>query len=230
MAKTPRASTQATAEEPVGAALRTSDPSPRQERLLSEISHELGNYFHKLYYWAELLREQRPATADAEPANLLERTIRDLETFLKTALEYFRPISVVPSPMSVDELSASVRALVTRYAEPAVVHWQAERGAAGGAVAVDPGRFSFVLQGLVRRLDVAAGGDVIATTGVQGAAPNARYVLTFVLRGGERAPANVTAAIEWAVIARVVELHGGSADAETAGAERTVRLTLPVRF
>jgi len=229
-AKTPRASTHAAEAEPVGAAVRTSDPSPRQERLLSEISHELGNYFHKLYYWAELLREQRPAGAEAEPALLLERTIRDLETFLKTSLEYFRPISVAPSPMSVDELSASVRALVTRYAEPATVHWQAERGATGGAVAVDPGRFSFVLQGLVRRLDTAAGGELTASAGVHGGAPGAQYVLTLVLRGAERAAASVTAAIEWAVIERVVELHGGTAQADATGAERTVRLALPVRF
>ena len=229
-AKTPRASTHAAEAEHVGAAVRTPDPSPRQERLLSEISHELGNYFHKLYYWAELLREQRPATADAEPAALLERTIRDLETFLKTALEYFRPISVVPSPMPVDELSASLRSLVTRYAEPATVQWQVERGATGGAVAVDAGRFSFVLQGLVRRLDTAAGGDVVATVAVEGAGPNAHYVLTLALRGAARPTANVAATIEWAVIERVVELHGGSAAADTAGAERSVRLALPIRF
>src|SRR5215831_8684333 len=106
MAKTPRASTRPSDTEAADPAVRASEPQPRQERLLSEISHELGNYFHKLYYWAELLREQRPATADAEPAMLLERTIRDLETFLKSALEFFRPLSVVPSPMSIEELSA----------------------------------------------------------------------------------------------------------------------------
>jgi light-regulated signal transduction histidine kinase (bacteriophytochrome) len=227
-AKTPRVSTHAAEAPPASAAVRTADPSPRQEKLLSEISHELGNYFHKLYYWAELLREQRPPAADAEPAMLLERTIRDLETFLKSALEYFRPISVVPSPMPVDELSASVRSLVTRYAEPAAVRWQMERS--GGAVAVDPGRFSFVLQGLVRRLDTTGGGEVAATAGVQGTGSNARYVLTLVLPDAERATVNVAATIEWAVIERVVELHGGMAQADTTGAERTVRLTLPVRF
>ena len=119
-AKTPLVS----AAEPIGATVRAADPSPRQERLLGEISHELGNYFHKLYYWAELLREQRPATAEPEPAALLEGTIRDLETFLKTALEFFRPISVLPLVMSVDEMTQSLRTLVTRHVAPASVHWQ----------------------------------------------------------------------------------------------------------
>jgi hypothetical protein len=40
---------------------------------------------------------------------------------------------------------------------------------------------------------------------------------------------NVAAAIEWAVIERVVELHGGAVEADTGGAERSVRLTLPVQ-
>lgn len=228
MAKTPRASTRAAEAETVEPAVRTSQTEPRQEKLLSEISHELGNYFHKLYYWAELLREQRPATADAEPAALLERTIRDLESFLKSALEYFRPISVVPSPMAVEDLAANVRALVTRHAEPAAVHWQSEGAASGGVVAVDPGRFSFVLQGLMRRLD-AAGDQITVTSGVHGAAPAQRYVLALTVRGTARPAANVAAAIEWAVIERVVELHGGAVEADTAGAERSVHLTLPLQ-
>jgi hypothetical protein len=174
------------------------------------------------------LREQRPAAADAEPAMLLERTIRDLETFLKSALEFFRPISVVPSPMSVDDLAASVRALLTRYAEPAAVQWHAEGSATGRAVAVDPGRFSFVVQGLVRRLD-PAGGAILATSGVHGPAPAQRYVLALAVRGTARPAVNVAAAIEWAVIERVVELHGGAVEADTGGAERSVRLTLPVQ-
>ncbi|HWP64756.1 MAG TPA: hypothetical protein VNO26_02440 [Candidatus Limnocylindria bacterium] len=208
--------------------MRTADPSPRQERLLSEISHEVGNYFHKLYYWAELLREQRPG-ADAEPAELLERTIRDLEAFLKTALEYFRPMSVAPSTMTVDELTASVRALVGRHAEPATVQWRIEP-AAPGVVAVDPGRFSFVLQGLVRRLDPAPGGEFTAAIAVEPGPDEMRYVLTLTGRGTERGTASgVAGAIEWAVIERIVELHGGAVAADVAGTDRTVRLTVPVR-
>ena len=43
------------------------------ERVIAEIAHELGNYFHKLYYWAEFLQEKRAASrADATAAQMLE--------------------------------------------------------------------------------------------------------------------------------------------------------------
>jgi signal transduction histidine kinase len=228
--KAPGARTRVATPEPSNEAVRAADVSPRQERLLSEISHELGNYFHKLYYWAELLREQRPATADAEPAGLLEQTIRDLETFLKTALEFFRPISVVPMAMSVEELTRSLRALVTRHVEPAPLAWQAEVEGASATVSVDPGRFSFVVDGLVRRLHADHDAGVSATVETRGPAADARYVLTLAARGAERGPGvSVAATIEWAIIERVVELHGGTVDSTAAGGERTVRLMLPIR-
>ena len=36
-----------------------------QEKILAEISHELGNFFHKLYYWSDYLRE-RPTRKNAD--------------------------------------------------------------------------------------------------------------------------------------------------------------------
>ncbi len=35
-------------------------PAATQERVLADIRHELGNFFHKLYYWDDSLQEQRP--------------------------------------------------------------------------------------------------------------------------------------------------------------------------
>jgi signal transduction histidine kinase len=219
-----------TIPEPPPEEVRASAGSPGQERLLSEISHELGNYFHKLYYWAEILREQRPAGADAEPAGLLEQTIRDLENFLKTALEFFRPISIVSMAMSVGELTKSLRALVVRHVEPAPLRWEADVADATATVAVDPGRFSFVVDGLVRRLRAAPDAGVTATVETQGPAGDAWYVFTLASRGPDRAVGvSVAATIEWAIIERVVELHGGSVDATATGGECTVRLRLPVR-
>jgi hypothetical protein len=228
-AKTPLASPRRSAPESIAEAVRGADPSPRQERLLGEISHELGNYFHKLYYWAELLREQRPAAAEPEPAVLLERTIRDLETFLKTALEFFRPISIVPLVMPVDELTKSLRTLVTRYVAPTSVRWELEAAPAVGGIAVDPGRFSFVVEGMVRRLDAVQASDVTATIRGEGAGKSACYAFTLTGHGAERPSPGVSAVIEWAVIERIVELHGGTVETSAAGAERVVRLSLPVQ-
>src|SRR5262245_48718952 len=33
-------------------------PAVVQEKILAEISHELGNFFHKLYYWSDYLKER----------------------------------------------------------------------------------------------------------------------------------------------------------------------------
>src|SRR6058998_2651059 len=63
-----------------------------QEKVLAEIAHELGNFFHKLYYWSDYLKE-KPArkSADSTAAQMLERTIKNLEDFLKVSLDYFHP-------------------------------------------------------------------------------------------------------------------------------------------
>ena len=210
-----------------GAPGSSRDISPRQERVLSEISHELGNYFHKLYYWAELLREQRPAAADAEPAALLERTVRELEAFLKAALEFFRPISVVPMAMPVDDVVRSVRAVVTRHAEPAPLTWTV-RTLPPGMVAIDPGRFSFVLEGLVRAVRGATETPISAALDADGVDGRA-VVLTLTAKGPDRPAADtVGAAIEWAIVERIVDAHSGSLVKDVGGAGCSVRLQLPI--
>src|SRR5262249_59321835 len=76
-----------------------------QEKVLSEIRHELGNFFHKLYYWSEYLKE-KPArkTADSTAAQMLESTIKNLEGFLKVSLEYLHPTELSCARMRVDDL------------------------------------------------------------------------------------------------------------------------------
>jgi len=51
-----------------------------------------GTFFHKLYYWSDYLKE-KPArkSADSTAAQMLERTIKNLEDFLKLSLDYFHP-------------------------------------------------------------------------------------------------------------------------------------------
>src|SRR2546427_7607873 len=67
-------------------ALRAEPATPVvvQEKVLAELAHELGNFFHKLYYWADYLKEQpAPKSADSTAVQMLERTIKNLEEFLK---------------------------------------------------------------------------------------------------------------------------------------------------
>src|SRR5213594_3757701 len=44
-----------------------------QEKVLAEIAHELGNFFHKLYYWSDYLKEKPAKSADSTAVQMLER-------------------------------------------------------------------------------------------------------------------------------------------------------------
>src|SRR5205809_4428562 len=76
-----------------------------QEKVLAEIAHELGNFFHKLYYWSDYLKE-KPArkSADSTAVQMLERTIKNLEDFLKLSLDYFHPTQLSFTRMGAGEL------------------------------------------------------------------------------------------------------------------------------
>jgi len=64
------------------------------ERVVADVRHEIGNYFHKLYYWADFLNESRSGRAgDVTATQMLEDTIRGLEALLKATLEYVRPMA-----------------------------------------------------------------------------------------------------------------------------------------
>ena len=82
--------------DPAAEAARPEEPQTlalADERVLGEISHEMGNYFHKLYYWTEYLKTH-PAGAghgDASAVDMLEGTVERLEHFMRMILEYFAP-------------------------------------------------------------------------------------------------------------------------------------------
>src|SRR5205809_5204007 len=76
-----------------------------QEKVLAEIAHELGNFFHKLYYWSDYLKQKpAPKSADSTAAQMLERTIKNLEDFLRVSLDYFHPTQLSFTRMGVSEL------------------------------------------------------------------------------------------------------------------------------
>jgi len=204
-----------------------------EERVLSDISHELGNFFHKLYYWTDYLQEKRPpASEDTTATEMLGRTIRNLEGFLRVSLEYFRPLSLSTIPMSVSDLVAGLlgQARSELNGTPLVV---ADAGQWNGStLLVDPGRLPGVFVLALRRvltgterarveiaLRVERRGDVeglevrVAALSAKGAAP---------------AALNTAADVEWALAERVVALHGGELVAvESTGEQRLVVLFLP---
>src|SRR5262245_47297561 len=123
------------------------------ERVVAEVRHEIGNYFHKLYYWADFLSESRVGRpGDVTATQMLEDTIRSLEELVRTTLEYVRPIGVAPIRIAAREVvDAIVRQLATA-GEWREVTTNDRAALDDRSVVVDPGRLSQLLGFIARRL------------------------------------------------------------------------------
>src|SRR5262245_39907104 len=88
------------------------------DRVVADVRHEIGNYFHKLYYWADFLTESRSGrTGDVTATQMLEETIHSLEDLLRALLEYVRPMAATPVHMHAREVADGiVRQLATGLA------------------------------------------------------------------------------------------------------------------
>lgn len=212
------------------------DPDSRaaEERVISDISHELGNFFHKLYYWTDYLQEKRPpASEDTTATEMLGRTIRNLEGFLRVSLEYFRPLALSTIPMSVSDLVAGLlgQARSELNGTPLVV---ADAGQWNGAtLQVDPGRLPGVFVLALRRL--LSGAETshrveLAVRAVQrGDIDGVEIRLSASVSNGGPAALSTASDVEWALAERVVALHGGELLAvDSTGEERLVVLFLPL--
>jgi hypothetical protein len=205
-----------------------------QEKVLGEISHELGNFFHKLYYWVEYLRDTARASEEETPTEMLERTIRNLESFLKVSLGYFNPVQLNPMRMAaslvVDGLLFQVRAHLGTT--PFDVARENDWG--DGSVLVDPGQISQAFEVAVRHLAEQAG-------------PESHVQITFerstrrdcpglevhfhLHRANESSPLfrGAEAGVEWAMAQRILALHGGelSEQSQPSG-EKSMLVFLPL--
>ncbi len=210
-------------------ALRSEPGAPAfvPEKVLAEIAHELGNFFHKLYYWSDYLKE-KPArkSADSTAAQMLERTIKNLEDFLKVSLDYFHPTQLSFTRMAVGELLEGllfqVRAQLngTPVAVPQGDAWRRE----DGSVLVDPGHLSRAFEVAVRHLTKLVGPESNIVVGIERSTRRdcPGLEVGFHLRQpNEASPLFRTAeaGIEWAVAQKVVALHGGELLEQNEGPE-----------
>jgi hypothetical protein len=200
------------------------------DRVLAEISHELGNLFHKLYYWAEFLQERRGEhSSDAPAVQMLTQTVGSLEEFLKGVLDYFRPLKLSPIRMAVSDLIAGM--VIQMRSQ--LLGWPVRVSDAGAwdqrSVLVDPARLPAVLLAAGRRLTERAPAGSGVQIAFQGLADG--FEVTFRVEGGGGAQRLQSAAtcIEWGVAERIVALHGGGLR-EQAAADGSHALVLFLPF
>jgi hypothetical protein len=202
------------------------------DRVVADVRHEIGNYFHKLYYWADFLGESRSGrTGDVTATQLLEDTIRDLEDLVRVTLEYVRPLASTPIRMGAREVADGiVRQLESGLAGRTVA---VEDAAAleARAIVVDPGRLSQLLGAIVRRLvqttDATRPLAVHLATATRGAAE----VLAVRIRGacGDGPVHSTIAEVEWATAENIARVTGGELTLDDVEGMRTIELALPLR-
>ena len=208
-----------------------------QEKVLAEIAHELGNFFHKLYYWSDFLKEkQARKSADSTATQMLERTIKNLEDFLKLALDYVHPTQLSFMRMNVSELLEGLLFQVRAHLNgtPVTVSDDEDWRGAQVQVMVDPSHLSHAFEVAVRHLTKQVGPVSRIQLAIERVmrrnAPGLE--VRFRLHGpNEASPLFRTAeaGVEWAVAQKVVALHGGElSEHNQDGREKQMLFFLPL--
>ena len=209
----------------------------RQEKVLAEITHELGNFFHKLYYWSDYLKEKPTRkSSDSTATQMLERTIKNLEDFLKVSLDYFHPTQLSLTRMAVGEfvdgLLLQLRSQLngTPVTVSDVGAWRVD----DAEVLIDLGHFSHAFGVAMRHLAKQMGPESSVSVSIERSTRRHEGGLEvrFHLRQpNEASPLFRTAeaGIEWAVAQKFLALHGGDLLERTEGpGEKQLVLFLPV--
>ncbi|MFN8545945.1 MAG: hypothetical protein U0807_17315 [Candidatus Binatia bacterium] len=200
-----------------------------QEKVLADITHEVGNFFHRLYYWSEYLQAPRGHDPiDASAGEMLHATIRGLEGFLRRALEYFHPLELTRTSMGVGEILRALAVQVRGQASGAPLEVADLDGWSDAAVLVDPGRFTMAAQAVARHLadHLAADSTIAIRLGRHARTVAIEFIVHRARASSQQA---ATSGLEWALAERIVQLHGGQLrDEPLVHHTKTVTLELPL--
>src|SRR5215471_2874702 len=114
------------------------------------ITRTLEMQLDQLYYWARRAKEQRDSVDSGLAGRMLEAATANLETFMGTLLDYFRPLQLTPTRTSISDLVSSIamRARNDAGATSVIVS-----GGADGTLAADVAQLARALSAILRRLD-----------------------------------------------------------------------------
>jgi signal transduction histidine kinase len=191
-----------------------------QHRVLSEVSHDLANQFHRTYYLIELLGEALPP-GNATTGDLLGRlreTVEDIESMSRSALAFMRPIDLQFLRVRLEDLATSLR----QHVGMRPIELKDDASAGRCEVDVDPARISEALGFLCRAAIADDNSEEPVTVELFGGDPVA---LRIRRAAGATKPAHID--LRLALTARIARLHGGALDIED-GEAASITLRLPV--
>ncbi len=207
-----------------------------QERVLAEIAHELGNFFHKLYYWSDYIKSDAEGArkADSTAGHMLERTISNLEDFLKVALEYFYPIRLNFTKIDVGELLDAFMTHLGAHLNGNEVRVFRDEIGDPATILVDPARISQAFRIALHQVheDLKSGGALTVSLG-KGSRRDFPGLEMRLEVEPKVAPSPLSrtaeAGVEWAVAQKLIEMHGGEiVERCDANGRKTVLIFLPL--
>jgi signal transduction histidine kinase len=191
-----------------------------QDRVLSEVSHDLANCFHRSYYLLDLLHEVIPAGDDtvASTVGRLRGTLEEIEAMSRSALAFVRPIELRRLRVRMDDLVASMR----QHVGIRRIEISGDSGAGRCEVDVDPARISEALSLLCKAsMHDGAGGQPLVVELLDGNP----VALRIHRDAGLDDPARRD--LPMALTARIAHLHGGDLDIQD-GEASSLTLKLPL--
>jgi hypothetical protein len=208
-----------------------------EEEVLRDLRHELGNHFHRLYFWAESLEgDASGQEALLASGQTLLHSVGKLEEYLNLALRYFEPNRPAEARISVRELGEAVDSYLRTERSDARVELRTASDLERAQVAVDPERLSLLLRIVARRLHAGlTNGSVGSCTCRLGAHQSGQGDRTVKIEMAIAGLADKSRAgkdfsvMEWAVARKCAAMLGGVVYWEQPdGGERCCTLTLPL--
>jgi hypothetical protein len=199
------------------------------QAVVHDLSHELGNYFHKLYYWTDCIRSGASDLGpDTSPVDALDETMHRLQGFLNLALEYFQPVQLGLVSMPVTDVARALESVLRGENATGQVAVRCAERVRDVRIRIDPSRLSTGLRIVARLL---AGADATLDASVDVADEDGAQLAIVVSASGtpDAAARRAQRVVEWAVAGRMLELHGGqlATNEERSGSTSCV-LTLPL--
>lgn len=182
------------------------------DEVLREIRHELGNHFHKLYYWADYVQELA-GSEEAEPlGDPLTGSIQKLESFLNSAMQYLSPEPLETVSMRLAEVAQAMEQLLGSEVPQAKIEMQFAPGLEDRGVQIDPGKFSAAIQTVARVLNQSSDGSLLGyRISVDTAVPLRAFEFRLAAATALRTEAaEEVHTLDWANAQRTMETHGGT--------------------
>ena len=198
------------------------------DRILAEISHEMGNYFHKLYFWTDKLREatMRGGLAPGGAVENLAETVERLEQFMRLALEYFAPARLRFDRIPLSDIAGGLEARLQgkEFEFVGLEKWRDTQ------LLVDPALVSHALGVIVDRVaSTMAAGEKLVMRFVYAKRRDFKG-MEMEFRAGSAAGAGkgLTVGIEMTVAEKCLQMHGGELFERSEGCDLYLVIFLPL--